>query len=64
MEFIWGQSGVKVRIWPGDSLFQVRALAITFTFITAAADIQEQGATARIRGILTQVMGREQHLGL
>lgn len=45
-----------------SSLFQVRALAITFSSITAAAaDIQAQGATAKIRSILTQVMGGEQH---
>lgn len=41
-------------------MFQVRALAITFRFITAAADILTQGATAKTRSILTQVMGREQ----
>lgn len=65
MEFIWGQSGVKVRIWLSDlSLFQVSALAITFSFITAAADIHAQGATANIRSIVTQVMGSEQHLSL
>ena len=44
-----------------SSLFQVRALAITFSFITAAADIRARGAAVKI---LTQVMEREQHLSM
>lgn len=54
---VWRESEDMAQ-W--SSLFQVRALAITFSFFIAAPDIYVQGATVKIRGILTQVMGREQ----